>query len=67
MQLVFGNRTLMMRRLLLPLTVTAATLVLLGLGTWQMQRLAWKNALIAEREAAQALPATALSADIDDA
>ncbi|MEZ5934880.1 MAG: SURF1 family protein [Alphaproteobacteria bacterium] len=40
-----------MRRFILPLTVLAATLVLLGLGTWQMQRLAWKEALIAEREA----------------
>ena len=56
-----------MRRFLLPLTVLAVTLVLLGLGTWQMQRLSWKEALIAEREAAQDLPAAALPADIDDA
>jgi len=29
-----------------------AILLLLGLGTWQVQRLAWKTALIAERQAA---------------
>jgi len=50
-------------RIVLPLVVLAATLVLLGLGTWQMQRLAWKEALIAEREAGRALPAAALPAD----
>ncbi len=30
--------------------------LLLGLGTWQLQRLAWKEALIAERQAGLALP-----------
>jgi surfeit locus 1 family protein len=55
-----------MRRLILPSCVLAATLVLLGLGTWQMQRLAWKEALIAERAAGLAQPAAALPADFAD-
>jgi len=33
-----------------------AFLILLGLGSWQMDRLAWKRDLIAEREAALASP-----------
>jgi surfeit locus 1 family protein len=37
-------------------------LVLLGLGTWQMQRLHWKQALIAERTAALDAPAISLEA-----
>lgn len=55
-----------MRRIILPLTVILATLILLGLGTWQMQRLAWKEALIAEREGALAQPAAALPVELDD-
>lgn len=51
-----------MRRFLLPVCVFLSTLVLLGLGTWQMQRLAWKEALIAEREAGLAMPATSVPA-----
>ena len=39
-----------MQRFALPLLVVTATLVLLGLGTWQVQRLAWKEGLIAARE-----------------
>ncbi len=35
-----------------------AVLVLLGLGTWQVQRLYWKEALIAERQAGLAAPVT---------
>lgn len=35
-----------------------AVLVMLGLGTWQLQRLHWKEALIAERQAGLAAPAT---------
>jgi len=56
----------MTQRLILPFVVLIATLLLLGLGTWQMQRLAWKEALIAEREAGLALPPTALPADLDE-
>ncbi|MGI9417536.1 MAG: SURF1 family protein [Geminicoccaceae bacterium] len=59
-----------MHRFILPLLVLAGTLCLLGLGTWQMQRLAWKEALIAEREAGLAkrpaiLPQT--FANVEDA
>ena len=37
-------------------------LVLLGLGTWQLERLAWKRGLIAEREIGLAAPAQTLPA-----
>lgn len=37
--------------------------VLLGLGTWQLQRLQWKNALIAERQAAIRAAPVAFPAD----
>lgn len=45
-----------------PLTFlwAAATVLLLGLGTWQLQRLAWKTALIERARAAAAAPARAL-------
>lgn len=40
------------RGLLLPTLAAGAVLaVLMGLGTWQMERLAWKNALVAQVEA----------------
>lgn len=42
------------------------TLVLLGLGTWQLQRLAWKNELIAKAAAAAAAAAIALPAEVAD-
>lgn len=51
---------IMMQRLVLPLSVLVAMLVLLGLGTWQMQRLAWKEALIAERDAGLTMAAVPL-------
>ncbi len=35
--------------------------LLIGLGTWQLERRGWKQALIAEREAAFALPPLTLS------
>ncbi len=54
-----------MHRINLPLTVLAGTLFLLGLGTWQMQRLAWKTDLIAEREAGLAMPAAGLPLGFD--
>ena len=50
------------RRLVLPLLVTLPALaILIGLGTWQVERLAWKTALLArfaEVEAAPPLPLT---------
>jgi surfeit locus 1 family protein len=43
------------RRLLLPgLVALPVLLVLLGLGTWQLQRLAWKTELLARIDAAEA-------------
>ncbi|WP_304621474.1 SURF1 family cytochrome oxidase biogenesis protein, partial [Roseomonas sp. 18066] len=45
------------RRLRLPLLAgLPVLLVLLGLGTWQWQRLQWKTALLAELAAAEAGP-----------
>ena len=49
---------------------TAVTLValsmLIGLGTWQLQRLDWKGALIAEMRGRMAAPAIAVPADPAD-
>lgn len=49
-------------RLWAALVVATAVVVLIGLGVWQLQRLEWKEALIAERVAQGALPPTALPA-----
>lgn len=46
----------------LTLATGAALVLLCGLGTWQVQRLHWKEALIAEAEAAAALPPQPLAA-----
>jgi surfeit locus 1 family protein len=47
----------MWRRLLVPAASTAAMLaVLLGLGVWQLHRLAWKQRLLAEIAAAERAP-----------
>ena len=43
-----------------------AFLILAGLGTWQLQRLAWKTDLIAERQARSQGPAIALPRVIED-
>jgi surfeit locus 1 family protein len=57
------------RPALLPTLFTVpAILVLLGLGTWQVQRLAWKNEIvdrIAERIQAPAVPLPAAGVDAD--
>ena len=53
--MIFASSGALMHRFILPLLVVAGTLCLLGLGTWQMQRLVWKEALIAEREAGLAM------------
>jgi surfeit locus 1 family protein len=53
-----------MRRLLWPGIMTTAMLaVLLALGTWQIQRLHWKEVLLAQIARAEAAPAVALSAN----
>jgi surfeit locus 1 family protein len=44
-----------------------AFLVLLGLGTWQVERLFWKEALIAERRAAVSAPPVELPRALDQA
>ncbi len=50
-----------MRRLPLLLAALPALILLLVLGTWQVQRLHWKNALIARIAAAEAAPAAPLA------
>lgn len=51
------------RRLILPLALALPVLALLvGLGSWQVQRLAWKTALLEELAAAQAAPPTPATA-----
>ena len=52
------------RRLILPTIVMLPVLaVLLGLGTWQMQRLSWKAGLLASIDAAELAPPPALAPD----
>lgn len=43
-----------------------AVLMLLGLGTWQLQRLQWKDSLIAERLARSQAPARSLPGTFED-
>lgn len=51
------------RRLVLPLLVVLPVfVVLLGLGTWQLQRFAWKSDLLARIAAVEAAPAVPLPA-----
>ncbi len=52
-----------MRRFPIGLTLSAAVafLILLGLGAWQVQRLAWKTDLLARVEALKAAPPRALA------
>ncbi|MDB5414489.1 MAG: hypothetical protein JWR10_2824 [Rubritepida sp.] len=51
------------QRLILPSFLAIPVLaVLLGLGTWQVKRLTWKEGLLAELAAAQALPPVEASA-----
>jgi surfeit locus 1 family protein len=52
-----------LRRVLIPVLVMLPVLaILLGLGTWQVQRLGAKNALLAEIAAGEAAPARPLGA-----
>jgi len=56
------------RSLFWPLAVVAgAFLVLIGLGSWQVQRLFWKEGLIAQRQAALAAPPIAPPASLEAA
>ena len=51
------------RRWLVPTLMTGfGVVLLLGLGTWQVQRLHWKEGLIAAREARLAAPPVDLPA-----
>lgn len=50
----------------LDLAATVVLLVLVGLGTWQWQRLQWKEELIAFRTERLAEPARAVPAGVDD-
>lgn len=53
-----------LRRLLWPSAFTAVMLAaLLALGTWQLQRRAWKTALLADIDRGEAAPAIALPPD----
>jgi surfeit locus 1 family protein len=56
----------MSRRMILPLLFgLVGAAILIGLGTWQVQRLQWKQGLIADAEAKIAMPAVALPAQPD--
>ncbi|GGO27624.1 SURF1-like protein [Gemmobacter aquaticus] len=56
----------MSRRIILPLLFgLVGAAILIGLGTWQVQRLQWKEGLIATAEAKIAMPAVALPAQPD--
>lgn len=44
----------------------AGVLVLLGLGTWQVQRLQWKNAMVAQIDAQSALPPVVMPQQVED-
>jgi surfeit locus 1 family protein len=50
-----------MKRLpILPTVIVAVAIaIMIGLGVWQMQRMAWKEALLAEYASADTMPATA--------
>lgn len=45
------------------IATVVATAILIGLGTWQIERLAWKNALISERTSNFAAAPVALTGD----
>jgi len=52
------------RRLIVPGVMTAVMLVaLLGLGVWQVRRLAWKQGILAQIEHAESSPAMPMVGD----
>jgi surfeit locus 1 family protein len=55
-----------MKRFFAIALILGAFVTLLGLGTWQMQRLAWKEGLIAQAETRPTLPAVPLQALVDE-
>lgn len=55
-----------MKRFFTIALILGAFVTLLGLGTWQVQRLAWKQALIVEAETRPTLPAVPLEALLDE-
>lgn len=55
------------RTVILSIAALAAFLVLIGLGTWQMERRQWKEGLIAARDAALAAPPVDIPANTDAA
>lgn len=55
------------RTLILTIAALAAFLVLIGLGTWQLERRQWKEDLIAARDAALAAPPVDLPGNADTA
>ncbi|MDG1286615.1 MAG: SURF1 family protein [Rickettsiales bacterium] len=52
----------MLKRLIPWIFIAGTVGVLVGLGSWQMQRLAWKDQLLAQYETGKTLPALELSA-----
>ncbi|MDR0808362.1 MAG: SURF1 family protein [Gemmobacter sp.] len=56
----------MTRRMILPMSFgLIGAAILIALGTWQVQRLHWKTALIAAAEARMAEPAGPLAAEVE--
>lgn len=60
------ERTGPLARPVLSLLTLAALAVLIGLGVWQLQRLEWKRALLAEIAAARSAPAVPLADALDE-
>jgi surfeit locus 1 family protein len=48
------------------LFILSSTVLLIGLGIWQLQRMEWKNAIVARTAEAQALPALGDLPDLPD-
>jgi len=58
----------MLKRMIVPIVIgVAGVAVLLSLGVWQMQRLSWKEGVLAEIEARIAAPPVALPETLEEA